>query len=159
MGARRESQRRAAVAVLALVAVAGSLGIGVSLLGGRESPATVVASAEVSQQALEQARKNLDRVFGPGIDLVGNDRKTAEQLLADTLVQLDRAQADGISPATTDPTIASGGGLVLGNFTLKAMAVRTGCANSDVASAAYTITGNGASPPPSGASGAGNYYS
>jgi serine/threonine protein phosphatase PrpC len=103
MGARRESQQRAAVAVLVLVAVAASLGVGVSLLGGRESPAKVVASAEVSQQALEQARKNLDRVFGPGINLVGNDPKTAEQLLADTLVQLDRAGAAGISPATIAP--------------------------------------------------------
>ncbi|MES2210693.1 MAG: hypothetical protein V4515_10990 [Chloroflexota bacterium] len=103
MGARRETQRRAAVAVLALVVVAGSLGIGVSLLGGRESPGTVIASAEVGQQALELARKNLDRVFGPGVNLVVNDPRTAERLLADTLVQLDRASAAGIVAGVITP--------------------------------------------------------
>jgi len=103
MGARRETQQRAAVAVLALVAVAGLLGIGVSLLGSRQPPGPVVASAEVGQLALEQARKNLDRVFGPGVDLVGNDPETAEQLLADTLAQLDRAKTAGINAATIAP--------------------------------------------------------
>ena len=63
MGTRRETQRRAAVAVLALVAVAGSLGIGVSLLGGHVPPGQVIASAEIGQQALDKARQNLDRVF------------------------------------------------------------------------------------------------
>ncbi|MBI2764069.1 MAG: hypothetical protein HYX54_10080 [Chloroflexi bacterium] len=101
MGARRETQRRAAVAVLVLIAVAGSLGVGVSLLGGRQPPGVVIASAEVGQGALDQARKNLDRVFGPGVNLVVNDPKTAERLLTDTLVQLDTARTAGIAAGVT----------------------------------------------------------
>ncbi len=103
IGTRRETQRRAAVAVLALVAVAGSLGIGVSLLGGHVPPGQVIASAEIGQQALDKARQNLDRVFGPGVNLVVNDPKTAEQLLTDTLAQLDTAKGAGIAAALLTP--------------------------------------------------------
>jgi alpha-tubulin suppressor-like RCC1 family protein len=48
---------------------------------------------------------------------------------------------NGMDPTVSDPTIASGGTLTLGNFTLKAMATKAGCTNSDVQSAAYTVTG------------------
>lgn len=58
----------------------------------------------------------------------------------------------GATPATTDRTIASSPPIVLGNYTLKAMAVKTGCSNSDVATAAFTISGNVASAVPSAAS-------
>ena len=103
MGARREVQRRAAVAVLVILAVAGSLGLAASLLGGPPSPGKVIASVEVGQGALEQARDNLDRVFGPGVDLVSNDPVKAEELLTDTLTQLDRAAAAGIASSTIRP--------------------------------------------------------
>ncbi len=103
MNARRETQRRAAVAVLVLVAVAGSLGLGVSLLGSRVSPGTVIASAEVGQQALEAARQDLDRVLGPGANLVINDPAAAEKLLTDALDQLDQAKSAGISGSVIKP--------------------------------------------------------
>ncbi len=103
LSSRRETQQRAAVAILVFVAVVGSLGIGVSFLGGRESPGTVLASAEVGQAALDQARANLGRVFGAGVDLVANDPKTAHQLLNDTLAQLDAAASAGIPPTTITP--------------------------------------------------------
>lgn len=111
MGARRETQRRAAVAVLVLVVVAGSLGLAVSLLGARPAPGPAIASAEIGQQALEQARKNLDRVFGPGVNLVTNDPKTAEKLLTDTIDQLEIARTAGITVGVIDPlrTRAVGG--------------------------------------------------
>ncbi|MBF8289194.1 MAG: hypothetical protein HW391_162 [Chloroflexi bacterium] len=103
MSARRETQQRAAVAILVLVAVAGSLGLAASLLDGRPSPGAVIASVEVGQLALEQARSNLDRVRGPGVDLVASEPATAERLLTDTLAQLDLAEESGIAKATTVP--------------------------------------------------------
>ena len=103
LSARREMQKRAAVAVLVFVAVAGSLGLGASLFGGRPSPGPQIGSVEAGRLALEAARDSLDRVFGPGVDLVANDPEAAEQLLTDTLEQLDRAAAAGIATATIRP--------------------------------------------------------
>jgi hypothetical protein len=103
LGARRETQQRAAVAVLVFVAVAGSLGVTASLFGGRPSPGPVIGSVEAGRLALEAARDNLDRVFGPGVDLVSNDPELAEDLLSDTIEQLDRAAAAGIAAATIRP--------------------------------------------------------
>jgi hypothetical protein len=103
MTARREMQRRGAVAILVFVAVAGSLGLAVSLFGNRPSPGTVIASAEVGVQALRDAQRDLDRVFGPGIDLVANDPKTAQSLLSDALAKLDVAKKAGIAAATIAP--------------------------------------------------------
>lgn len=85
------------------MAVAGSLGLGAALLGGSPSANQAIASVEVGQQALEQARENLDRVFGPGVDLVANDPGKAEGLLEATLAELDRAAVAGISSATIRP--------------------------------------------------------
>jgi hypothetical protein len=102
LATRREAQRRAAAAILVLVAVVGSLGLGVSLLGNRTSPGQVLASAENGQAALDGARKDLDRVSGPGVDLVANDPTTAEQLLRDALKQLDVAAAAGITASTVE---------------------------------------------------------
>lgn len=53
-----------------------------------------------------------------------------------------RYTLNGADPLETDPVIASGGTLVLGNYTLKAKAFKTGASPSSVASAAYTVTGN-----------------
>ena len=103
LGARREMQQRAAVAVLVLVAVAGSLGVTASLFGGRPSPGPVIGSVEAGRLALEKARENLDRVFGPGVDLVANDPELAEDLLADTIEQLDQATSAGIASSTLRP--------------------------------------------------------
>jgi hypothetical protein len=103
MGARREMQRRGAVAILVFVAVAGSLGLAVSFFGGRPSPGAVIASAEIGQQALRDAQKDIDRVFGPGIDLVANDPKTAKDVLTDALAQLDIAKKAGIATSAITP--------------------------------------------------------
>jgi len=48
---------------------------------------------------------------------------------------------NGAEPTTGDPTIASGGTLVVGNYTLKAKAWKTGADASATATAAYTVTG------------------
>ena len=47
----------------------------------------------------------------------------------------------GAEPTTSDPTIASGGALVVGNYTLKAKAWKTGTNPSATTSATYAITG------------------
>ena len=101
--ARRESQRRAAVAVLAFVGVVGALGIGVFVLGGRGSPGTVIASVTTGEKAVETAQKDLDRVSGPGVDLVADDPELALQLLSDAMAQLDSAEAAGIPATATKP--------------------------------------------------------
>jgi alpha-tubulin suppressor-like RCC1 family protein len=48
---------------------------------------------------------------------------------------------NGADPTVTDPAIASGGSIVVGNYTLKARAFKTGCTDSDVKAASYTTTG------------------
>jgi len=48
---------------------------------------------------------------------------------------------NGIDPTQSDATIASGGSLIAGNYTLKAKAWKTGATASAVVSASYSITG------------------
>lgn len=103
LSARREMQRRAAVAVLSLVVVVGGLGAAVFALGGRQPPGEAISSIDAGQQALEGARANYRRVIGPGIDLVETDPRRAEDLLTDALEQIDRARSAGIPLATTGP--------------------------------------------------------
>ncbi len=103
MPTRREMQRRAAVAVLVFIGVAGVLGIAISVLGSHQPSGPIIASVEAGQQALAAARADLDRVSGPGVDLVTNDPKKAETLLKDALEQLKSAEAAGIPLLATQP--------------------------------------------------------
>jgi hypothetical protein len=102
LSARRESQRRGAVAILAFIVVVGGLGLAVFMLGGagrRESVTTVTTG----QRALDAARADLAQVFGPGVDLVANDASRARGLLTDAYRELDRATGAGIAAAAVDP--------------------------------------------------------
>jgi hypothetical protein len=103
LSARREMQRRAAMALLALVIVVGGLGAAVFVLGGREPTGPALASFESAQALLNTARTNLGRVIGPGIDLVANDPRRAEQLLTEAYTALDGAAKGGIPASTTRP--------------------------------------------------------
>jgi len=103
LSARREMQRRAAVALLSLVIVVGGLGAAVFVLGGRASIGTPIATMETAQAALDLARRNISRVIGPGIDLVANDPPQAERLLNEALTAIDTASRGGIPAATTGP--------------------------------------------------------
>jgi hypothetical protein len=99
--ARRESQRRAAVALLAFIVVVFGLGLGVYLFAPRgPNPGEVVSSANAGQRALETARANLARVFGPGVDLVANNPSQAEELLTEAYRELDRAREAGVAERT-----------------------------------------------------------
>ena len=46
----------------------------------------------------------------------------------------------GVDPSLSDPEIASGNSLVVGNFTLKVRAFKDGCEPSDVSAATYSVT-------------------
>jgi alpha-tubulin suppressor-like RCC1 family protein len=52
-----------------------------------------------------------------------------------------RYTINGAEPTTSDPVIASGSTIVVGNFTLKAKAFKTGTTASATTTAAYTISG------------------
>jgi hypothetical protein len=99
LSARREIQRRAAVALLSLVVVVGGLGAAVFVLGGGKPPGPAIQTFDTAQAALKRAEDNLDRVLGPGVDLVTTDPRLAEELLSEAYESLDTA--DTVYPAST----------------------------------------------------------
>lgn len=100
---KRETQRRAAIAALSFVVVLGGLGLGVFLFGGSGPTTDAISSMTTGQRALEEARRDLDRVSGPGVDLIADDPERALALLTDALARLDAAELAGIPTATTRP--------------------------------------------------------
>jgi alpha-tubulin suppressor-like RCC1 family protein len=52
---------------------------------------------------------------------------------------------NGVDPTASDPTIASGGTITAGNFTLKAAAWKTGATTSAISAAAYALSGDATS--------------
>ena len=52
-----------------------------------------------------------------------------------------RYTINGVDPTASDPGLASGGTLVVGNYTLKAAAFKSGLLTSAVWTAAYAVTG------------------
>ena len=73
LASRRETQRRAALAVLALVVVVGGLGLGGLRLRRPAASQEAISSVNAGQQALDTAQANLAKVTGPGVDLVADD--------------------------------------------------------------------------------------
>jgi len=102
LASRRETQRRAALAILALVVVVGSLGLGVYAFGGN-APQQAISSVNTGQKALDQARADLAKVTGPGIDLVTDDPTQALKLLTDAYQQLQTATTAKVSPSVVGP--------------------------------------------------------
>ncbi|HYK95236.1 MAG TPA: hypothetical protein VE011_05120 [Candidatus Dormibacteraeota bacterium] len=103
LSTRREMQRRAAMALLALVVVVGGLGAAAFLLGGRHPTGSAIATLDAAQGALETARGDLSRVVGPGVDLVVNDPTTAARLLTEAYTSIQTASSGGIPTSTTSP--------------------------------------------------------
>lgn len=99
LASRRETQRRAALAVLALVVVVGGLGIGVYAFGGTGSPEDAIGSVNAGQRALDAAREDLAKVTGPGIDLVADDPDQALELLTHAYEQIQIAEDANVSEA------------------------------------------------------------
>jgi hypothetical protein len=102
LSSRRETQRRAALAVLALVIVVGGLGLAVYAFGGN-APQQAISSANAGQKALDSARADLAKVSAPGIDLVADDPKQALDLLTHAFGQLKAAEAAKVSPSVITP--------------------------------------------------------
>jgi hypothetical protein len=100
--AKREMQRRAAVAILALVVVSGGLFTVVWAVGG-QNPGQELASLTVGEAALRTARDNLRTVFGPGVDLVDGDPSKALDLLTAAYAALDTAAKNEVPASTIDP--------------------------------------------------------
>ena len=102
LATRRETQRRAALAILALVLVVGGLGLAVYAFGGN-SPKEAISSVNAGQKALDKARADLAKVTGSGIDLITDDPGQALQLLTDAHQQLDAAAEANVSAAVIGP--------------------------------------------------------
>jgi hypothetical protein len=102
LASRRETQRRAAIAVIALLVVVGSLAMSVWAFGGQRQQ-EAISSVNAGQDALDKARANLALVSGPGIDLIADSRDEAIQLLAEAFDQLDKAEDARISARVVDP--------------------------------------------------------
>ena len=100
--AKREMQRRAAVAVLALVVVVGALFSVVWAVGGQNPPGNL-ASLTVGEAALRTAKDNIAKVFGPGVDLVNGDPNKALDLLTTAYTSLDTAAKNQVPAATINP--------------------------------------------------------
>jgi hypothetical protein len=100
--AKRETQRRAAVAILAFVMVGVGLGTAIWALGGQTGAANL-ASLNAGQAALKTAQDNLARVFGPGVDLVDGDPSKAMDLLTASYTSLKTAATNGISATAIAP--------------------------------------------------------
>ncbi|MFH1475772.1 MAG: hypothetical protein ABIG85_07940 [Chloroflexota bacterium] len=98
---RRESQRRAAVAVLAFVAIAATLGVGLWVVGGAGS--SDINEVTAGEKALATIKEDLRLVFHNGANLVVDDPQKAEELLKDAHAQLDVATANGVPASTLRP--------------------------------------------------------
>ncbi|HET7676484.1 MAG TPA: hypothetical protein VFK38_01375 [Candidatus Limnocylindrales bacterium] len=101
LASRRETQRRAAVAVLALLGVVTGLAVVAWLLGGALSAPTdrVIEGANLGERALAAARERVGQVFGDGADLVASDQRRALALLREAWQELDTAERAGIRPS------------------------------------------------------------
>ena len=102
LASRRETQRRAAIAVIALLVVVGSLAMSVWAFGGQRQQ-EAISSVNAGQDALDKAKANLALVSGPGIDLITDDKEQALELLAAAYDQLDKAEDARISARAVDP--------------------------------------------------------
>ena len=102
LASRRETQRRAAVAILALIAVVGGLGLAVYAFGGA-SQQQAISSLNAGQVALDAAKARLNKVSGPGINLIEDDPKQARLLLTEAYGHLDKATAAKVSARVVDP--------------------------------------------------------
>jgi hypothetical protein len=103
LASRRETQRRAALAVLALVLVVGGLGIAVYAFGGNGSPQDAISSVTAGQRAIDAVREDLAKVTGPGIDLVADDPDQALELLTDAYRQVQAAEAASVAESVVGP--------------------------------------------------------
>jgi hypothetical protein len=102
LASRRETQRRAAIALIALLVVVGGLAMSVWAFGGQRQQ-QAIGSVNAGRDAIERAKADLAQVSGPGIDLIDSDRNEALRLLTDAYQQLTTATAAHISDREIEP--------------------------------------------------------
>ncbi len=99
-----ETQRRAAFAFLAFIAVAAVLGGLIFFVGGKPpQPNEVIPSVTAAEQAFQSAQQALDTLTNSGQDLIKGDPQQALQLLRTANQQLSVAEQAGYSQAQTAP--------------------------------------------------------
>jgi hypothetical protein len=106
LASRRETQRRAAIALIALLVVVGGLAMSVWAFGGQRQQ-QAISSVNAGRDALDKAKADLALVSGPGIDLITDDRDEALRLLTEAYSQLDKAKAAKISDREINPVRAA----------------------------------------------------
>ena len=99
LSAKREKQRRAAIAVLAFIFVGTSLAVGIFAVGGNPTD-EARSSVDKGQEAVAQASAALGEVFGDGINLVRSDPRRALEKLTLAYQQLDIAGDAGVPDRT-----------------------------------------------------------
>jgi hypothetical protein len=102
LASRRETQRRAAVAFIALLVVVGGLVMSVWAFGGQR-PQEAISSLNAGQDAMSRASANLAQVIGPGIDLIEDDPDKARELLTAAYTDLEKAEDARVSARVIDP--------------------------------------------------------
>ncbi len=102
LASRRETQRRAAIALIALLVVVGGLAMSVWAFGGQKQQ-QAISSVNAGRDALDKAKADLALVSGPGIDLITDDRDEALRLLTEAYQQLDKAKTAKISDREIEP--------------------------------------------------------
>ncbi len=101
---RLETQRRAAFAFLAFVAVAAVLGGLVYFVGGKApQPNQVIPSVTAAEQAFQAAQQALETLTNSGQDLIATDPQQALQLLRTANQELAIAEQAGYSTIATAP--------------------------------------------------------
>jgi hypothetical protein len=106
---RRESQRRAAFALLAFVGVVALLGLALWVIGGAGATSQI-PQINAGEKTLATARDDVRLVFDNGTDLIAADPRRAEQLLKDALTEVAAAATAGIPATTLAPVRARAAG-------------------------------------------------
>jgi hypothetical protein len=96
---RMETQRRAAVALLAFIAIIGALVLSVYAFGGQKASPGAIESLNAAEAAYTAAQDAVDGVSGPGVDLIANDPGKALELLNLAYAKLDEAEKSGYPAA------------------------------------------------------------
>jgi len=99
---RMETQRRAAVALLAFIAIASCLVLAVYAFGGSKPDTGAIESLSAAEQAFTDAQEAVAGVSGPGIDLIANDPRKALELLTTAFTKLDEAEQAGYPVAKVE---------------------------------------------------------
>ena len=103
LASRRETQRRAALAVLALVVVVGGLGLGVYAFGGSPTAGGDHARSTPARRRSTRHGPTWPRSAGPGSTSSTDDPDQALELLTDAYEQLDIADAANVSATVLAP--------------------------------------------------------